>query len=95
MRKFILKLLGGVDRNESIRERVTYAEGKKDQIRKFYLDVIDKLQATGEIPPHLSLLIPKKSIIITDEHGEVIASNGTWKKLPSDGVRVTISYDRS
>ena len=37
--------------------------------------------------------MPKQSLVITNqETSEVIAEQGKWQRLPSDGEKVVISY---
>ena len=63
--------------------------------REFYQSVLEHLHRNGTLPPNCDLKMPKESLRIVSEKGEVLAEDGKWKRLPNDGEPVTITYKKN
>ena len=93
MKKFIAKLMGLKTQEEYNKVLEHTREEVTEQRRSYYNKVLDQMHRDGTLPPNCDLMLPKASVIVTNtETGEVVAEDGKWKKLPEDGLKVTISY---
>jgi hypothetical protein len=93
MKKLIAKLFGlYTDQDLGCHRKEVYDQARSDS-RKFYQKVLDTAHRDGYMPPNCDLKLPKQSLKITNtETNELIAEDGKWKRIPSDGEKVTVSY---
>ena len=69
-------------------------QDQSEKSRVYYQKVVDEMHRNGTLPPNVNLRLPKASVVVTDEKGEIVAEDGEWKRLPNDGEPLTISYKK-
>lgn len=93
MKNIIAKLLGLKTREQADNQETKARADVTEQRRVYYTRVLEELQRNGTLPPNCDLKMPKQSLVIKNqETEELLASDGKWQRLPSDGEKCVITY---